>query len=93
MKTAALRIADEPPDFFNRSALILAPGLWRMRSGHTAKLEKQIDIPYKEVATGKPKIYAIWKGLCVDCNDPMTWTINGCYAAVGKHQNDIVGSV
>lgn len=84
---------DEPPDFMSRSALSLAPGLWNMRNGHTAMIEKRIDLPYTEVATGKPKIYAIWKGICVECECPMTWTINGCYAAVGKHQNDIVGGV
>lgn len=91
MKRAALRIVDEAPDFGTRSALVLSLGLWRMRNGHTAKLEKQIDLQYTEVATGKPKIYPIWKGICIECHDPMTWTINGCYAAVGRHQNDIVG--
>lgn len=93
MSGAVLRIADETPDYGVRSTLVIEPGLWRMRNGHTALIEKRIDIPYKEVATGKPKIYPIWKGVCVECNDPMTWTINGCYAAVGKHRNDIVGPV
>lgn len=89
--TAALRIVDEPPDYAVRSALTLTPGLWRTRNGHTARLEKRIDIPYREGRTGKQAVYPIWKGICVECNDPMTWTINGCFAAVGRHQNDIVG--
>lgn len=92
MTIAALRIADEKPDFKVRSALVLAAGLWHMRNGHMALLEKRIDIPYVESATGKKKIYAIWKGVCVECEVPMTWTINGCYAAIGKHQNDILGA-
>lgn len=91
MKTTALRVVDEPPNYDVRSALLLSPGRWEMRNGHTAVLEKRIDLQYVEVATKKPKIYPIWKGTCVECQVPMTWTINGCYAAVGKHQNDIVG--
>lgn len=90
MKAATLCIADDAPDFSVRSALTLSAGLWHMRNGHTALLEKQIDLPYVEAATGKNRIYAIWKGKCVECNAPMTWTINGCYAAIGKHRNDIV---
>lgn len=81
---------DDVPDWRVRSVLTISPGLWRMRNGHTAKIEKQIDLPYKEGSTGKPRVYSIWKGLCVECETPMTWTINGCYAAVGRHRNDIV---
>jgi hypothetical protein len=86
-----LEFVDEPANWRNRSALVLSPGLWRMRNGHTANIEKRINIPYKDGVSGKMKVYAIWKGICVDCDVPMTWTINGCYAAVGRHQNDIVG--
>ena len=88
MKTA-LRIVDETPDFWNRSALTLAPGLWRMRNGHTARVEKRLDLPYK-VGT-KHKTFPVWKGVCIECNEPRTWNVNGTYAAVGKHGYDIMG--
>jgi hypothetical protein len=74
-----------------RSVLTITPGLWLMRNGHTAEIVGRLDIPYRDGATGKAKIYAIWKGRCVECGEYMTWTIGGCYAAVGKHRNDIVG--
>lgn len=85
--TLPLRIVDEPPDFWNRSALSLAPGLWRMRNGHTAKLEKLLQLPY-----GKNQFFPVWKGICVECNEPKTWNTNGTYAAVGKHDLDILGA-
>lgn len=88
--TVAVRIADEAPDYSVRSALTLSPGLWKMRNGHTAKIIRRQDIPYIEGISKKPKIYVVWHGTCVECEAPMSWTINGCYAAVGKHQNDIV---
>jgi hypothetical protein len=64
-----------------------------MRNGHTARIDAQLDIPYRDGATGKAKIYSIWKGACVECQAPMTWTLSGRYAAIGKHRNDIVGPV
>lgn len=87
MKSAALRIVDEAPTYGARSALEIAPGLWRMRNGHTARVEKLLQLPY-----GKGKLFPVWKGLCVECNEPKTWNINGTYAAVGKHALDILGA-
>lgn len=92
MKAATLRLADDQPnDWKLRSALDIVPGLWRMRNGHTAKVEKRIDIPYVETATGKPKVYPIWKGICVECAEPRTWNVNGTYSPVGKHGYDLLG--
>jgi len=70
--------------------LVLAPGLWKMRNGHTAEVLRRQDIPYTEGNSRKPAIYTVWHGRCLECQTPMSWTINGCYAAVGRHQNDIL---
>lgn len=79
----------EPPDFSVRSVLQLAPGDWRMRNGHTARIDRKIDLPYQK---GKKTLYfPIWAGNCVECGEGRTWNINGTYAAVGKHPFDIVG--
>lgn len=87
MKSAALRLPDDQPcDWALRSVLNIAPGEWCMRNGHTAKVEKLLQLPY-----GEGKHFPVWKGICVDCNEPKTWNINGTYAAVGKHALDIVG--
>lgn len=88
-KRSPVLIDESPPDFRNRSALEVRPGRYLMRNGHTAKIERRIDLPYVD-RKGKSKIYPIWKGICVDCGAPMTWTINGCYAAVGRHRSDLV---
>ena len=85
-----LMTVDEPPDFRNRSVLKLGPGLWRMRNGHTAEIEKTLALPYKDNA-GKNCIFVVWKGKCLDCNEHKTWNENGTYAAVGKHSLDILG--
>lgn len=83
----AFRIVDETPNYRSRSALEISPGLWRMRNGHTAKIEKLMQLPY-----GKGKLFPVWFGKCVECNEPKTWNIGGTYAAVGKHALDILGA-
>lgn len=86
-KRAALHLVDkQPTDWKNRSALNIAPGLWKMRNGHIAKIIGTLKLPY-----GVGKFFPVWKGVCVECNDPKTWNLNGTYAAVGKHANDIIG--
>lgn len=87
MKSAVLRTVEvQPHDWLSRSALTLFPGAWRMRNGHTARIEKLLRLPY-----GEGKFFPVWKGFCVECNEPKTWNLNGTYAAVGKHDLDIVG--
>jgi hypothetical protein len=86
-----LRIVDERPDWQQRSVLRIESGAWVMRNGHIAEIKKQVGISYRDGSDGKSKVYTIWVGTCTDCNHPMTWTLNGCYAAVGRHQSDIVG--
>lgn len=94
MNVAAFHFENwDKPDCADRSALVIEPGLWRMRNGHTAKIQKQLDIPYKDGMTGKQKVWKIWKGECIECETPMTWTINGTYAALGRHRNDIISRV
>lgn len=82
---------DNEPEEQRISLLKLAPGDWRMRNGHIARLEKQVNLHYADPRTGGPRSYPIWRGECVNCRTPMTWNINGCYAAAGKHRNDIIG--
>lgn len=82
---------DDAPDWESRSDLVLSPGLWRMRNGHTANIQRRADIPYRDGRTGKAKVYSIWCGICMECATPMSWTFNGCYAAIGRHRNDILG--
>lgn len=79
---------DDAPDFKNRSALTISPGLWVMRCGHTAQIDKLDYIRY--VISGQEKRFPIWKGMCVECNESKTWNENGTYAANGKHQYDIL---
>lgn len=81
-------VAHEAPDFKNRSALQISPGLWRMRNGHTAEVLRAQNLPY-----GDGKQFPIWVGKCSDCSEPKTWNLNGTYAAVGKHANDIIGRI
>lgn len=78
------------PDFRHRSKLVISPGLWTMRNGHTAKVDRAIPLHYADAA-GRPQIFTVWIGKCVDCNEPKTFNINGTYAVIGKHANDIVG--
>lgn len=89
-KTARRGSVDERPDWKNRSALNIIPGLYRMRNGHTAKVEKRIDLPYTDTK-GKPQVYPIWKGACVECGDPHTWNVNGTYSPVGQNGCDLMG--
>lgn len=84
----AVRIVDEKPDFMARSVLDIRPGRWRMRNGHTAEITARKDLSYQ--SGGQNKKFPIWKGRCVECNAPMTWNINGTYAAVGKNPFDIL---
>lgn len=84
----AVRIEDDMPDYAVRSALVVECGLWQMRNGHIARVEKRIDIPYE--SGGKACLFPVWKGRCLECNDPLTWNINGTYAAIGKHPFDLV---
>lgn len=88
-RAQALRIIDEQPDFLARSVLSIKEGEWRMRNGHTAQVLGLLNLPYKDGAVSKN--FPVWKGRCVECNEPRTWNINGTYAAVGKHGYDIVG--
>lgn len=81
---------DDRPDGSARSALQLQAGDWLMRNGHTARLERLVQLHYSCPRTGEPKSYPIWRGSCVECETPMTWNLNGCYAAHGKHRSDIV---
>lgn len=57
-----------------------------MRNGHTAEVKSVLKLPY-----GKDKYFPVWKGICAECSEPKTWNMNGTYAAVGKHENDIIG--
>lgn len=50
-----------------------------------ANIEKILQLPY-----GDGKSFPVWKGVCVECNEPRTWNINGTYAAVGKHGYDLL---
>jgi hypothetical protein len=81
---------EDRPDGSVRSALTLERGDWRMRNGHTARLEKLVTLHYEDPRTGAPKRYPIWRGMCLECATPMTWNVNGCYAAHGSHRSDIV---
>lgn len=92
MNQPAIKLVDDQPcDWQNRSSLTIVPGLWRMRNGHTAKVIKRIDLPYIETATKKPKVYPIWKGVCIECEEARTWNVNGTYSPVGKHGYDLLG--
>lgn len=81
-------ILGDAPDWSIRSVLTIAPGRWEMRSGHTALVTHQKILKYGDK---QDKSFPIWVGHCIDCNAPLTWNINGTFAAVGKHANDIVG--
>lgn len=69
---------------------MIEPGRWLMDNGHTARIDRRLDIPFKDVRTGEPRTYSVWCGECEECRAPMTWNINGKYAAAGSHRNDIV---
>jgi len=83
-----MNIAAEAPDWDLRSALQIAPGEWRQRNGHVAHITHQKILEYQ--SEGKKKHFPIWIGRCVDCETPCTWNINGTYAAVGKHDFDLI---
>lgn len=87
---SALKIVDEAPDFKNRSALTIFPGDYEMRNGNKARVMRRMDLDYKDGMTGKPAKYPIWLGHCLCCHSPMSWNVNGCYAAVGKHEMDLL---
>lgn len=84
-----VKFADEQPDFMVRSVLVIAPGKWRMRNGHTAVVKKLLELPYKSGT--RSRMFPVWSGRCLECNCGMTWNINGTYAAVGKSPYDILG--
>lgn len=79
------------PDFRRRSKLELHPGCWKMRNGHVAEISRAIPLTFND-ALGKPQIFPVWFGKCLDCSEHKTWNINGTYAANGEHANDIVGN-
>lgn len=82
-----MNVALEAPDWKNRSVLTIAPGRWEMRNGHIAIVTHQKILRYGEK---QEKAFPIWVGRCTDCNAPCTWNMNGTYAAVGKHGNDLL---
>lgn len=81
--------ADEKPEWQKFCILKITPGLYRMRNGHTAKVERKVDLPYTD-QKGKLQIFPIWKGVCVECSDPHTWNLNGSYSPVGKNGFDLL---
>lgn len=72
--------------------LVIAPGLWRMRNGHSARVEARLDIPFTDKA-GEDKLYPIWNGMCVECQERCTWRIDGHYAVTGDHAFDLVEAI
>ena len=83
-----LALFDDRPDWDVRSALKIAPGDWSQRNGHTAVITHQKLLEYE--TSGQRKVFPIWVGRCVECETPCTWNINGTYAAVGRHDFDLL---
>lgn len=80
MTSAARKIEGAP--------LVICPGRWHMRNGHTAEIVARKDLIYQ--SGGQNKKFPIWKGRCVECNAPMTWNENGTYSAAGNNSFDII---
>lgn len=85
MKRATLRIVDVEPDNLLRSEWAIIPGNWRMRNGHTAEVRKILPLVGPH---GKP--FPVWSGICIECDEPRTWFMNGFYGAGGDHGYDLV---
>jgi hypothetical protein len=61
-----------------------------MRGGSLCEITKRLELQYQGPFNGT-RSFPVWKGRCLCCGTPHTWNINGTYAAVGKHDFDIVG--
>jgi len=67
-----------------QSALVIAPGKWTLRNGAVAIVTKILQLPYGD----PPKMFPVAFGTAGDV--PLTWNMNGTFAAAGRHQYDIV---
>ena len=87
----APRPNEDAPDFRSRSILNVGPGKWLQRNGHTAEITHQRVAEYQ--SEGKKKAFPYWVGRCVECETPCTWNLNGTYAAIGKHEFDLLEAI
>jgi hypothetical protein len=84
------KLTHDAPGWDLRSALTIKAGRWRMRNGDVALVSKLINLAYESASFKGKRDFPVWKGSLECCGTPMTWNVNGTYAAVGKHEFDLL---